>query len=382
MADLFQHLFIPMGSDIGSTDIRQARPEDEDALYRLEVASFPGDRLSRRRIRHWLHADNRVFLVAERDNQVIAYCLVLLHKGTRLARLYSIAIAASARGQGLARTLLETAENHASDQGRLFMRLEVAQNNSAAIALYQRMGYQQFGTFSDYYEDHQDALRMQKRIRYLPRKLLRHDTPWYCQTTDFSCGPASLMMAMAGLDPEYQPSQIDELNLWREATTIFMTSGHGGCHPAGLALAAQKRGFRVRVYVSQRGPLFLEGVRSPDKKKVLEVVERHYIDEATAAGIDFHYGEVTQADIEAQLNRGGAVIILISLYRMMGTKEPHWVTVTGMDEQCIYLHDPDCQDPARATIDCQHIPIARDDFGKMASFGRQRLRTALFLDKV
>jgi hypothetical protein len=39
----------------------------------------------------------------------------------------------------------------------------------------------------------------------------------------FTCGPAALMMAMHGLNRDYQPSREEEINLWREATTIFMT---------------------------------------------------------------------------------------------------------------------------------------------------------------
>jgi predicted double-glycine peptidase len=296
-----------------------------------------------------------------------------------LARLYSVAIASSARGIGLAQSLLHAGEEQASGLGRLFMRLEVAQNNTAAIQLYRKLGYKEFGTIEDYYEDHQTALRMQKRIRYLPQNLLRRDTPWYAQTTDFSCGPASLMMAMGSLDRSYQPNQVDELDIWRESTTIFMTSGHGGCHPVGLALAATRRNFRVEVYLNQRGPAFIEGVRNANKKQVLEVVDANYHEQAAKKGISVQFADITQNAIEEHLNAGGAAIILISHYRMHGVKTPHWVTITGMDDQCFYLHDPDCLDAPQMQIDCQHIPIARQDFEKMTAFGRQRLRTAVLL---
>ena len=41
------------------------------------------------------------------------------------------------------------------------------------------------------------------------------------------------------LDPGLTLDRTLELRVWREATTIFMTSGHGGCGPDGLALAAE-----------------------------------------------------------------------------------------------------------------------------------------------
>ena len=49
------------------------------------------------------------------------------------------------------------------------------------------------------------------------------------------------MMAMTALDPSRTMDANDEIRIWREATTVFMTSGHGGCGPYGLALAAHRR---------------------------------------------------------------------------------------------------------------------------------------------
>lgn len=359
--------------------IRPVRREDEPALLLLEKASFSSDRLSKRRMRHWIQADNRLFLVATRNNILLAYCLILLHNGTRLARLYSIAVAEAARGQGVGQSLLSEAEEQAADLGRLFMRLEVARNNTSAIVLYERMGYVTFGSIHDYYEDHEDALRMQKRIRYIPANLLTRETPWFQQTTDFSCGPAALMMAMASLDRSRAMTQIEELTLWRESTTIFMTSGHGGCHPAGLALAAARRGYRAEVYTNQKQAAFVEGVRNPQKRAILELVDHDYWVQAHMAGITIQRSEIRQEHIAAHLNSQGAIIMLISTYRMDGKKAPHWVTVTGMDDQCIYVHDPDPTDAVQIEIDCQHIPIARADFEKMSGFGRQRLRTAVLI---
>src|SRR5699024_9242392 len=139
------------------------------------------------------------------------YVVVLFRRNTRLARVYSLAVSPQARGQGLARALLNAAENAA--QGAVFMRLEVRADNISAQQLYQSLGYRQFGLFHNYYEDQQLALRYQKRVhRYHPisgSKLV----PYYRQTTDFTCGPASLMMAISALAPHYQPEIDEELQL-------------------------------------------------------------------------------------------------------------------------------------------------------------------------
>lgn len=359
--------------------IRQVEERDLDGLVALEEASFSADRLSRRRFQHWIKASNRVFLVAEKNRRVLAYGLVFLHKGTRLARLYSIAVSADARGQGIGRKLLLALEQAAMEKGRLAMRLEVATHNRGAIGLYESMGYRSFGEYHDYYTDHGDALRMQKRIRRIDPGQVMLRVPWIQQSTEFTCGPASLLMAMASLDKSIKPSQALELDIWREATTIFMTSGHGGSHPLGLALAAKKRGFDVSVHISTDKPLFLDGVRTEKKKEIMRTVDKQFRDRAKKEKIKVSISDLTQLKIAAALDRRHAVIILISTYLMDGRKAPHWVTVTGMDEDCIYVHDPDVDEKLQDALDCQHIPIAREHFAKMSTFGNDRLRTAIIL---
>lgn len=356
---------------------RRAGKTDLDGLLRLEEACFASDRLSRRSFRHWLQAPHGILLVAERDGALLAYGLVWCHRGTRLARLYSLAVDPQLRGQGVASNLLSALEEETARRGRLFMRLEVAVGNTAAIRLYERAGYRVFGAYRHYYDDDSDALRMQKTIRRFAAAALPVRIPWYPQTTEFTCGPAALMMAMAGLGAQVSLEQSTELDIWREATTIYMTSGHGGCHPVGLALAAAERGFTAEVYLNTASPPFLDGVRSEDKKQVMATVHNQYIKRAGERGVAVVYSDVDLQRIERWLQAGCGVLVLISTYRLDGRKCPHWVTVTGIDEQCLYVNDPDTGKGNRRALDCQHVPIAREDFARMASFGSARLRTAV-----
>ncbi|TVP79839.1 MAG: N-acetyltransferase [Puniceicoccaceae bacterium] len=158
--------------------VRPVVVEDIDRLLEIETICFVSDRLSRRSFQRWVKGDNSILLVLETDGQVWGYGLVLLHKGTRLARLYSIALHPQMRGRGHANVLMQALEAAAVDADRLFMRLEVAKQNQAAIQLYERLGYRAFGEFLGYYEDHSDALRMQKRIRYPERVREESFVPW------------------------------------------------------------------------------------------------------------------------------------------------------------------------------------------------------------
>lgn len=71
--------------------------------------------------------------------------------------------------------------------------------------------------------------------------------------------------------------------------------------------------------------------------------------------------------------------MLISTWQMDRKRAPHWVVVSAIDERFIYLHHPDPEDTPQNELDCQYLPIARDDFERMARFGRDRLRAALVI---
>ncbi|MDA3873320.1 MAG: peptidase C39 family protein, partial [Kiritimatiellae bacterium] len=263
-------------------------------------------------------------------------------------------------------------------EGRLAMRLDVESGNGSAIGLFTSMGYRAFKVIT-HAEDHRhDLQRMQKRIRHPDQQAVHRPSPWYRQTTDFTCGPAALLMAMGALDSSRLLHQEEELDIWREATSIFMTSGHGGSHPLGLALAAARRGFHVEVWLKQTSALFTEGVRSPEKKQILEVVHQQFLKKIIAAGICLHPKDLKLADLERFLKQGCAVLLLVSSYRFTGQKAPHWVLVTAIDAHCIYVHDPDPEE-GNSPMDSQHIPIARSDFDVMSAYGRSRLKTALVL---
>lgn len=362
------------------SSIETATLSDLDSLEKLETECFKTDRLSRRSFRHHIQSNNSSLVVMrDQAQQCHAYGLVLYHKGTRLSRLYSLAVSPAYRGQGLGLKLMTHLETLAVDYGYHYMRLEVAKQNKNAIALYEANGYRAFGEYQDYYDDHEDALRMQKRIRAPRDPGVQLNIPWYRQSTAFTCGPAALQMAMASLSQNHVCTLENELDIWREATTIYMTSGHGGCHPCGLALAAHNRGFRSEVWLSTSQPLFVDGVRSEHKKHIIETLHRHYHRQCLDKNIKIHQKPITFSDIAKSMKDNCAVLILVSTYRLDGKKAPHWVVVTGIDDACLFVHEPDQDEDLQTPLDCQQIPIARDDFERMAAFGTQRIRVALTL---
>jgi len=144
--------------------IRTAKRADLPALVAIETASFTSDRLSRRSLRYFLTAPNAGIVVAEFRGVPAGYALVVLRKGSAVARLYSIATDPDFRGRNLGLALLRAAEKLARKRGASFMRLEVRCRNRRAIALYERRGYRRFGRIDDYYEDGAPAFRYEKAL--------------------------------------------------------------------------------------------------------------------------------------------------------------------------------------------------------------------------
>ena len=355
--------------------IRSANKTDVKSLVALENESFDTDRLSASRFGYFLKIAHCKLLVIEDDEKITGYGLILLHKGTALARLYSIAISYKYRGKGLAKMLVLKLEEMAKEDGATYLRLEVSVDNLTAINLYKSLGYREFNKKTTYYEDGSDALCFEKKIRNKSSKKVKGPkVTYYRQTTDFTCGPASLLMAMNALSKRIKLTRENEIQLWREATTIFMTSGHGGCGPHGLALAAHNRGFEVELYINTNAHLFVEGVRSTHKKEIIELVQNLFEKQLASAKVKIYNDEYDWDTINEIFVNGGIPVLLISAYRLTETKAPHWIVLTGIENDFIYFHDPEV-DEHQTDIDNINIPVRRDEFEMMSKFGSRQLKS-------
>lgn len=361
------------------SDIRPAKTDDLEQLIAMETACFETDRLSRRSFLHFIKQGAHDLLVLASGNRILGYVLVLYRAGTNLGRMYSIAVLPDEQGKGLSKQLLAAAEDAAQERRCGYMRLEVSVNNVPAISLYRYYGYQTIGTIKQYYENGEDALRMEKRLHY-QGKVRTITKPYYQQTTEFTCGPASLMMAIKTLQPDYSMSRHEELQIWREATTIYMTSGHGGCSPHGLALSAWRRGFNAILYTNQEEAPFLDSVRDEHKKAIIEFAHNDFMEQIKDTNIDIRVSHLESDELDRILNKGVPIIALISTWRLNRNKAPHWVYVAGSDDEYVYINDSDLgEEPHQSQTDYIQVPIDRHMFRDMARFGQKRLRCLLVI---
>lgn len=355
-----------------------------ESLLQINQRSAPFDRLSRRSFRRFINHDQGECVVLEVAQDegwlTVGYAILLYRKATRLARLYSIAIDIDWHGKGLGSELLSYIETHARDTHSLFLRLEVQDRDTRTLKFFHKRGYVDLGLKAAYFDDNSDARVLQKQTHFFDSTRVPQLVPYLTQSTEFTCGPASLIMALAHFDKAVPHPEFEELEIWREATTIFMTSGHGGCGPHGLARAALRRGLNVTLWVSQAGPVMLDSVRNPKKRAVMSRIQDADIQALEAASVAVNIGDYHLDRLRADLADGKLVITLISTYQFDQTKAPHWVLVTAADEDFVYINDPDDDLlPWQTQTERQYLPVPNETFVKAFGYGSSRLKTALVL---
>jgi ribosomal protein S18 acetylase RimI-like enzyme len=361
--------------------IRPATLADLDGLEKLENRVFDSDRLSRRSLRHFILSPKAAFIVADRGDHLGGYALLTFRAGTALARLYSIAVKPETGRIGIGRALMQAAEKTAIERDCIALRLEVRADNHGAIALYDKLGYKQFGTYEHYYEDDQTALRLEKLLvaQIAPPS---RPPPYYRQTLEFTCGPACLLMALGWADPDFHPSRVAEVQLWRESTTIFMTSGLGGCEPYGLAVTLAKRGLLPSLHLSHEGPFFLDTVRNAEKREVMRLTQEEFRREAEECGISVSLQPLDAPALQTILDEGAIAVVLVSGYRMFREKFPHWLLAYAGDQRHVFVHDPYVATNDEETlVSAANLPIPTDEFQRMARFGKGNLRAAIVVRK-
>lgn len=147
--------------------LRRATPDDLDAIMLLETGIFGTDAWSTANMRAELSSKHAFYLVAERlgDAIVVGYAGLLAPTGARDADIQTIAVAESARGAGLGRTLIQSLVEEARRRGAEQVFLEVRADNDGAQRLYERLGFVAIAERPGYYQpDNVDAIVMKYDI--------------------------------------------------------------------------------------------------------------------------------------------------------------------------------------------------------------------------
>jgi len=145
--------------------IRTATRQDIGVLLSIEQSSFSTDRISRASFYRFIRRGNARLLVADTGVHTVAgYVLLLTRKGSRRARIHSLATHPDWRGKGVGALLLGAALSTAREWHFNDVWLEVREENSAARKLYESNGFDCVSQKHGFYADGASAIVMRKQL--------------------------------------------------------------------------------------------------------------------------------------------------------------------------------------------------------------------------
>ena len=135
---------------------------DLDAVLLIEQASHTRP-WKREHFLHEITAPHSYPYVADCCGGVAGFvCLSVLFE---VSQILDIAVASDQRGRGIGLALMEFAIDLARRMAADVLELEVRATNTAAIALYERLGFICSGCRSKYYEGKDDAVLMELKLK-------------------------------------------------------------------------------------------------------------------------------------------------------------------------------------------------------------------------
>ncbi len=126
-----------------------------DKLYTIETKCFNKEAFTRKQIGQLLTDYSCVSLVANKDEKIVGFVIGTIYASTKkpVGRIVTIDVMPEHRKEGIGQTLLFEMEKVFKEKGVKASRLEVREDNVAALNLYQKLGYKKAAKLHFYYGD-------------------------------------------------------------------------------------------------------------------------------------------------------------------------------------------------------------------------------------
>jgi ABC-type bacteriocin/lantibiotic exporter with double-glycine peptidase domain len=164
--------------------------------------------------------------------------------------------------------------------------------------------------------------------------------PFYRQASQFTCGPACLMMAMKFFQPALRLNRELEFDIWREANLVESY----GTSKEGLAVAAARRGFNVYTMGKSLRHSFVDAIADRVPRIDYRMLELLYDD--TRAKFKSMTLKNTSPRVELRklksILQKSHIPILLTSTSLIGEEEdlPHWIVLTGYGKNSWYANNP------------------------------------------
>lgn len=172
---------------------------------------------------------------------------------------------------------------------------------------------------------------------------MKFNMPYYAQSSEFTCGPACVLMVMRHFDPRMEISRELEFEVWRQCNMI----GIKGADPYGLSVPLIDAGYEVRL-VTQRKKVVNEKIWkhrlvrhfSSEEIELSLFGMRENERRALGRGLPVTYKRPIVSEILRGVREGFVPIALVHMGVIHSLNIPHWVVVTDADEEKIVFNDP------------------------------------------
>lgn len=176
------------------------------------------------------------------------------------------------------------------------------------------------------------------------------DIPFYRQHFNFTCGPASLMMAMKYLEKDLHLIKGLEIDIWREANLVAVP----GTSRYGLAYSAAVRGFSATVTSNTGGIDYVDRLVPPLDDPDMQTLKDFFYERKTRCRklmVRERVETITGETITKSLLLNRVPLIVTNCLFSSNEDLPHWVVVTGIDDKFMYFNNPTDPNPRKRKIE-------------------------------
>ncbi len=158
------------------------------------------------------------------------------------------------------------------------------------------------------------------------------DVPYFEQSRAGTCGPAALMMVMKFWDNSIMLTRELENQLWMKSNPFIF---FGGTLQFGLARTAVKMGFQSKIFQKDSFSNYKSNLPF-----LYDLIEKTMSYGARHEKVPIIYGKDIIDIISDSLNNKIPPIVFLNLLPILDENVLHWLVVTGMHEQYVYVNDP------------------------------------------
>jgi ribosomal-protein-alanine acetyltransferase len=122
-------------------------------LYEIEKQCFEQEAFTKQQLAYLLTDYNAIGLAARVNGEIAGFAIarVDIRRNEQFGHIVTVDVAPAYRRKGIAQKLLHEVETILRERGIKECRLEVREDNVAALNLYQKLGYKKVGNLEKYY---------------------------------------------------------------------------------------------------------------------------------------------------------------------------------------------------------------------------------------